>query len=105
MLRILAILFMLLVAQVVLAQNTFSAIIKTEAEEEELLVGAIASIDTYLIASADTNGVVYLQNIPNGEHTIEFSMFGFFKKKLKLKFLNFIRQMRLYYLILVMMLT
>jgi hypothetical protein len=79
--------FLLFAGSALHAQNTFSAIIKAEAEEEEedadeeeLLAGATARIDTILVAIADTNGLVQLQNIPNGEHTIEFSMFGFLKR-------------------------
>lgn len=84
--RKLLLLFLLFTGCALQAQNTFSAVLKAEGEEEELLAGATAYIDTNLAATADTNGVVVIENIPDGEYTIEFSMVGFFKKKLKFKF-------------------
>lgn len=69
------------------AQNTFRAIVKSEGEEAELLAGATAHvIDTTLSATADSAGVVIIENIPNGPAIIEFSLVGYFKKRVKVSF-------------------
>ena len=58
-----------------------------DGEEAELLGGATAHVlDTTIAATADSNGLVLLENIPNGEKTIEFSLIGYFKKKIKITF-------------------
>lgn len=60
-----------------LAQNTFTAIVKDESNEEPL-VGASAVIkDTRIGATADLDGKLIIKNIPNGEHTIVFSSVGY----------------------------
>ncbi|HLP19951.1 MAG TPA: TonB-dependent receptor plug domain-containing protein, partial [Chitinophagales bacterium] len=84
-------LFLILVAFFTLqhlhAQSTFSAIIKSDDEEHEVLYGAIARVaDTSLVGLSDSNGVVVIENIPSGEKTIEISYTGYFKKRLKIKF-------------------
>ncbi len=76
--------------QILSAQNTFRAQVKTEGEkdeDEELLQGVSAHVTgTEIAAIADSNGIILLQNIPDGEQTIEFSMVGYFKKKTKVTF-------------------
>ncbi len=73
--------------QNIAAQNTLRVIVKSDNEEEELLQGATAHVvDTTLAALADSNGLIVLENIPNGEQTIEFSNIGFFKKRVKINF-------------------
>ena len=60
-----------------LAQNTFTAIVKDESNEEPL-VGASAVIkDTRIGATADIDGKLTIKNIPDGEHTIVFSSVGY----------------------------
>ena len=63
------------------AQNTFKSTIK-DADTKEPLIGASAVLKgTYIGSSTGENGVVILQNIPNGEQTIEFSYIGYEKKQ------------------------
>ena len=67
-------------------QNIFRATIK-DADTKEELIGASAVLKGTLTGSAtDGNGVVTLQNIPNGEQTIEFSYIGYEKKQQKFTF-------------------
>jgi outer membrane receptor for ferrienterochelin and colicins len=69
------------------AQNTFQAQIKSDNEQGELLQGVTAHvIGTEIAAIADSSGRILLQNIPDGEQTIEFSLLGYFKKKIKINF-------------------
>ncbi len=69
------------------AQNTFRAIVQSDGEEPELLGGVSAHVvDTTIAAIADTNGLVVLQDIPDGERVIEFSLIGYFKKRVKVSF-------------------
>lgn len=69
------------------SQNTFRAVVKSEGDEGEVLAGATAHIaDTTIAAIADSNGLIVLTNIPNGEQVIEFSLIGYFKKRVKLSF-------------------
>lgn len=68
------------------AQNTFRAIVKSAGDDSDALYGAAAVIDTNLTGLADSNGMVVIQNIPNGEKAIEFSYTGYFKKKIKITF-------------------
>ena len=83
----LSILFGFALLQNIAAQNTLRVIVKSDNEEEELLQGATAHVvDTTLAALADSNGLIVLENIPNGEQTIEFSNIGFFKKRVKITF-------------------
>ena len=84
---LLSIILSLFLFQNISAQNTFRAIIKADGEDAELLAGATAHVvDTTLAAVADSNGLIVLENIPNGEKVIEFSIIGYFKKKIKLSF-------------------
>jgi len=55
-------------------------------EDSDALYGAAAVIDTALSAIADSNGMLEIRNIPDGEHVIEFSYTGYFKKKVKITF-------------------
>lgn len=79
--------FLLFVCQLVAAQNTFRAVIQNDAEEPELLEGATANVaGTSISALSDSNGIVILQNIPDGAQTIEVSYLGYFKQKIHLTF-------------------
>lgn len=69
------------------AQNTFTAVVTADDDSHEPLVGALAYVvDTTLNGMADTTGAVTIQNIPDGEFTIEVSYTGYFKKRIKVKF-------------------
>ena len=68
------------------AQNTFRAVVISESSDSDALYGAAAVIDTGLYAIADSNGIVVIKNIPDGEKVIEFSYTGYFKKKIKISF-------------------
>ena len=70
----------------VYTQNTFRAIIK-DADTKTELIGASAVIKgTVNGSSADINGVVTIQNIPNGEQIIEFSYISYETKQQKFTF-------------------
>ncbi len=85
--QLLSILVSLFLIQNLSAQNSFRAVVKSDGEESEFLAGATAHVvDTTIAAMADSNGFILLQNIPNGEQTIEFSILGYFKKRIKVHF-------------------
>src|SRR5687768_14619053 len=59
------------------AQTTFKAVVKN-AETSEPLPGATATLKgTALGASANEDGLVEIQNIPDGPREIEFSFIGY----------------------------
>ncbi|MGB4972352.1 MAG: TonB-dependent receptor, partial [Cyclobacteriaceae bacterium] len=59
------------------AQNSFKAFIK-DSESNEPLVGATAVLQgTSIGATADVNGLVEINDIPNGQQTIEFRFIGY----------------------------
>jgi iron complex outermembrane receptor protein len=64
-------------SQLNFAQNTFRATIKDE-RTQEALTGATAHIQALNIGAAtDTNGVLEIKNIPNGNFQIKFSYVGY----------------------------
>jgi len=68
------------------AQQTFTAVIR-DSKTSEPLPGATATIKALSIgAIADGSGMVTLENIPSGEHTVEFSFVGFEAQSLTLSF-------------------
>jgi len=70
----------------VFAQNTFRAIIR-DADTKEVLIGASAAIIGTTIGNvADANGIVTIQNIPDGEQIIEFSYIGYETKQQRFTF-------------------
>ncbi|MBK6363418.1 MAG: carboxypeptidase-like regulatory domain-containing protein [Saprospiraceae bacterium] len=59
------------------SQNTFKAIIK-DGKTNEILVGATAQlINTQKGGTANENGYLEIQNIPNGTQQIKFSYLGY----------------------------
>jgi iron complex outermembrane receptor protein len=59
------------------AQNVIEAVVKNS-ETAEPLAGATASIAALgIVGSANADGIVKLDNVPPGEHVIEFSFVGF----------------------------
>jgi len=67
-------------------QNTFKATIKDQKTKEKL-IGATAYISKLKIgSSADTNGIVVINNIPNGEYEIAFSFSGYEKEEIEFTF-------------------
>lgn len=68
------------------AQNVFEAVIMNS-ETSEPLPGATATIRTLGIGgSANENGIVRIEQIPSGEHAIEFSFVGFESQTITLAF-------------------
>ncbi|MEP2668649.1 MAG: TonB-dependent receptor [Cyclobacteriaceae bacterium] len=66
-----------LVISAACAQNNFTAFIK-DSETNEPLVGATAIVQgTSMGATADVNGLVEINDVPNGQQTIEFRFIGF----------------------------
>jgi iron complex outermembrane receptor protein len=69
------------------AQNIFRAVITSDDEHGDTLSGATAHVlNTDIAGIADSNGLVELKDIPDGEQIIEFSYIGYFKKKYKINF-------------------
>lgn len=61
----------------VTAQNSFRAVLK-DSENKEPLIGATAIVHgSTLGATAGANGLIVLNNIPNGSHVIEFRSIGY----------------------------
>ena len=71
--------FIAFLAQISLSfgQNTFKAIIKDEKTKETLVLVNVKLEDSNIGGVTDTNGVVVLQNIPDGKQSIEFSYVGY----------------------------
>jgi len=68
------------------SQNVIEAVIKNS-ETTEPLPGATAIIKALGIgASANEDGIVKLENVPSGQHVIEFSFVGFESKTITLNF-------------------
>mgnify|MGYP006208078199 FL=1 len=71
---------------IVFGQHTFTTILKDSAAHE-LLSGATAKLkNTGMGAVADKNGVISIENIPNGQQTIVISCIGFETLDLSLHF-------------------
>jgi outer membrane receptor for ferrienterochelin and colicins len=67
----------MLTASIVQAQNTFQAVIK-DVESKELLIGSTALLKgTTTGSTADVNGKIIINNIPDGKQAIEFSFIGY----------------------------
>jgi len=61
----------------VFAQNTLNAVIRNS-ENKNLLIGVTASIKgTSLVATSNENGLIIIENIPDGIQEIHFSYIGF----------------------------
>lgn len=76
----------LLFTGIVQAQNTFTGFI-LDNETKKALIGASASIDSLqLFSSTNENGLVTLDNIPDGTYEIEFSFVGYQENKITITF-------------------
>ena len=77
MIKIFSSILLLCFAQVCLAQNIFTAVIK-DADSKEPLIGATAVLaGTSKGAKADDKGVVTITGIPNGRHAVTISFLGY----------------------------
>lgn len=75
--RIILSLLTILMTSPLWAQNNFKAYIK-DSESGEPLIGATALVQgTNMGATTDLNGLVEINNIPNGQQTIEFRYIGY----------------------------
>lgn len=80
--------FVFVASQTLFGQNTFRGIIKDH-ESHEPLPGATAVIvGTTLGGTANETGNLDIQNIPDGEHKIEFSFIGYEKQIITVTFPN-----------------
>ncbi|RAJ80096.1 iron complex outermembrane receptor protein [Chitinophaga dinghuensis] len=80
MFKTLSSILLLCLAQVCLAQNTFTAFIK-DADSKEPLIGATAVLTgTSKGATADNKGMVSISGIPNGRHVITCTFLGYQEK-------------------------
>ena len=71
----------LLYSSLAFGQNSFKAIIK-DSESKETLIGATAVVKgTTNGSSADENGAIEINNVPNGTQTIIFSYLGYQETK------------------------
>ncbi|MCB0490223.1 MAG: TonB-dependent receptor [Cyclobacteriaceae bacterium] len=84
--RILCAITLLLLSQGVLAQHQFRAEVK-DSHSSQPLPGATAQVlGTSLGASADANGLLVIDNIPDGDHTIEIRFVGYETQQLPFTF-------------------
>ncbi len=61
----------------VISQNTFKAVIK-DSETKETLIGATAVLEGTTIGStSDINGIIIINDVPNGEQEIQFRFTGY----------------------------
>jgi outer membrane receptor for ferrienterochelin and colicins len=70
------------------AQNTFKALVR-DLESSEPLPGATATATingTTLGSSANANGLLEIQNVPDGNHAIEFSFMGYHSQMITVHF-------------------
>jgi iron complex outermembrane receptor protein len=73
-------------ANSIFAQHTLNAIVR-DSETKELLIGATAILNgTANGAITNENGVVTLENIPDGKQIVEFSCLGYESKRLTFDF-------------------
>lgn len=78
--------FSVLFAQISLAQNTFKATIVSD-KTKEVLIGATAQIPVLQKGgTANENGEITINNIPNGEYEIIIRYIGFEEKRKKFTF-------------------
>lgn len=75
------------ICEVAKAQSGFTQKFKVfiqEEDEEEPLQDVVANIvGTNISSVSDSSGKVILSNVPQGNYVIEFSLIGYFKKKVK----------------------
>ena len=68
------------------AQNSFRALIKNEETKENVSGASVSVKETQITATSDANGKVSLENIPDGEQTIEIFSVGYETKEIKFVF-------------------
>lgn len=74
------------VSSTIIAQNTFTALVKDK-DHKEVLVGVNVTItNTKLGGSTDEFGVVEIHSIPNGLQEIVFTYVGFEEKRIRINF-------------------
>ncbi len=76
----------LLSANAAFAQNVFNVTIKNEETKQAVEKATVSVKDTEISAETDANGRVSLENIPNGEQTIEIFSPGYETKEIRLTF-------------------
>ncbi|PSL44320.1 iron complex outermembrane receptor protein [Chitinophaga niastensis] len=70
-----------LLSHVVVAQNSFKAIIRND-KTKEILKGATATIpDLKIVVAADTSGLIIIHNIPDGKFEIEITYVGYSRQE------------------------
>jgi len=75
--KIIAIIILIISIHSIQAQDTVTFIIKDKAVNDNLFGVNCILKNTTIGTSSDTNGLCQFDNIPNGEHTFEFSYIGF----------------------------
>ncbi len=79
--RILLIFLLFSAINSIQAQNTFKAILKDEKTKEPLVYANVLVENTQIGAATDENGLVILNNVPNGKQTLIFSYVGYHTKE------------------------
>jgi iron complex outermembrane receptor protein len=69
--------FSLLLPFIIQAQNSFKAIIKDAKNQDALLGATVIMEGTHFGAASDSTGIVKLNNIPDGKHTLIFRLVGY----------------------------
>ncbi|MDR3261387.1 MAG: TonB-dependent receptor [Tannerella sp.] len=69
--------FAVLISCNIYAQNTFRAVVKDAGSKEALAGVTVMVYHTHNGATTDTNGMVIIENIPDGVHKIVFSSIGY----------------------------
>lgn len=83
---ILVIYIVICLSKIVIAQNTFKAIIKDISTKEPLFGATVVLKGTTIGSSSDINGIIEIKKIPNGKQTIVYSHVGFEKLELIMTF-------------------
>ena len=84
--KLLFILFFIISANAIFAQNTFKAILKSEKTGEALIGLSVKLKGTTINTISDSTGFVQLTNIANGKQTIEISGTGYTEKEISVRF-------------------
>jgi len=78
--------FVFIASQTLLGQNTFRGVIKDHDSQEPLPGATAVIIGTTLGTTANETGYLEIQNIPDGQHKIEFSFIGYEKQTITVTF-------------------
>ncbi len=84
--NLILIVFLISCSTNLVAQNTFKAIIKNEKTKETLASVTVFVVNFQINHSSDENGIITIDNIPNGKQTIVFNLIGYRKREKTIEF-------------------